>query len=43
MDPEKSLALMKQALEVAGRSSAEDGLPHPNVGAVLADLEGNPL
>lgn len=43
MTPDKVYARMKQAIEVVRRSKAEDGRPHPNVGAVLSDLEGNPL
>jgi pyrimidine deaminase RibD-like protein len=43
MDPSKAQARMRQAIEAAKRSKAEDGRPHPCVGAVLADLDGNPL
>ena len=34
---------MKIAIEVAKRSRAEDGRPHPYVGALLTDSDGNPL
>jgi pyrimidine deaminase RibD-like protein len=34
---------MRQAIEVARKSVPEDGRPHPLVGAVLTDLDGNVL
>ena len=34
---------MRRAIEAAKRSKVEDGRPHPHVGAVLTDLDGNPL
>jgi len=34
---------MRQAIEAATRSKAEDGRAHPRVGAVLSDLQGNAL
>jgi pyrimidine deaminase RibD-like protein len=43
MEPNKALERMKQTVEVAKRSKAEDGRPHPLVGAVLSDLDGNSL
>ena len=43
MEPEIAYARMRQAIEVARKSIPEDGRPHPLVGAVLTDLDGNIL
>jgi pyrimidine deaminase RibD-like protein len=43
MKPETAYARMRQAIEVARQSIPEDGRPHPLVGAVLTDLDGNVL
>ena len=43
METAKALECMERAIRCAERSKPEDGRPHPRVGAVLSDLEGNVL
>jgi pyrimidine deaminase RibD-like protein len=43
MTPETAYAVMQRTIEVAKRSCPEDDRPHPCVGAILTDVDGNVL
>lgn len=43
LDAVRARACMRRAIDVSRNSRPEDGRPHPSVGAVLSDLDGNVL